>query len=226
MFFKKAFKIFSIISLVLFIITLIIVAVLYFEAKEMKEEFPNSNNTFLFDINGNIVAGFKVFNAKEPVYLENIDNMNLYYTHKDFEGLREDSYLVMIMKKDLFGEEGEIDIGEFTFTYEESYEMLESENPMHIFASKVVETEEHATVDMVVEQFTESFGNADKFRSLVFASIFSHHIAKTNAVGILDGIQKDYITVYPNKLIFRLVRIIPESMVNDVVSGMEMRNGE
>ena len=56
-YFKKAFRILSIISIVLFFVILVIGVLLFLEAKEMKEKFPTSNNTFLFDLDGNIVAG-------------------------------------------------------------------------------------------------------------------------------------------------------------------------
>jgi hypothetical protein len=225
-FFRKLFKIMGIISFVLFVILAVFGFFLYLDFRDIKENFPNSNNTILIDVDGEIVGGFTFFNGHEPEFAEGLEVINDHYLRKDFEAMKGDSYLLMIVNKYALASAKDVEIAGYTFTYDECIEMLKSGEPMLLFADKVLYGNRFLIEEMIIEQLDKSFESDEKLKSVVAASLFSNSLSNSQGMRIIEGIQKGYITVYPNKLVFRMIKFIPKSMVQDIISGMEIKNGE
>lgn len=218
-FFKGIFKVVSIIWSVLALGMLVFGGFLFADANQMMSRFQSEQNTFVFDVDGDIVAGFSSTTGQEPVFLEDLAAIDQYYDAGDLDAILGDSYKLLVIKEGALANVNNIELSKYNIDRETALAWIKSDNPKDQFVDLVMveEAYDESLRPQVVEQLSESLGTDEQFKALLFANMFSIALQGGQPSILIDKIREKDIAMYPESLVIKTVRFLPSFVIDQVV---------
>lgn len=207
---KKFFKIMLTISLVSLIIFSIFGYFLYKDIMDMQDGFKNSNSLVLLEDNGEILAGIKfgqetglISEEEFNFYNENIGNL---------EKLNEGYHKIILVKIEVLETLEELEFLDKRINGEDAIEILRSDKP-YLWFFEEGSIEKISLGDEEIE-ITDSLN----FKATFFGFVFTKEIM-SNPLSLFIYYKQDYVRVYPETIIFKVIKKFPTSLLKRVLSN-------
>jgi hypothetical protein len=210
----------AVLFLVLFVAA-IFGAVIYIDVVKLKGSF-SADQTLLLSDRGSIVAGFVYANNPDSKILETTDIVMLSAQELDD------------ISRKLNGGDYEKESGKgLTLVIDDSYFqdksvelvanksiMLNMQTINAIFTCDKLTSCEKILTDAAPDlkkQIAASFEDAQDVKNKLFFNLFIQETSKTKGAFLITGIREDKITVYPELTTLKLIKVIPDSIINRIV---------
>jgi len=216
-------KIISIIGLILTIIISIFGFVALKDAMEFKEKFPVEPNLFLLVDNTDILAGAKNLMHEDdpiPITSEEKTVFQQFIDNNDYESLIGRNYKVFLVQMSTFDKAPEGEIGDTGFTKKQAIEALEEDSTKDWFIDMSLEKmdipeelRDRAREQLEEEAFEEEAPDEEALRSNMFFLLLAAISETEGPTFIIKEYQAENIDVYPETILFKFIKIVPESVV-------------
>lgn len=186
---------------------------LYRDIQDFKENFVIEEKLFLLGEEENYIAGFTMGSNEIGVFLNN-EMINNYESLTNKEILDE-NYKLLLFSEDSFENLKRVYINDQEFKKIEFFEVIESDNSL-VDASRLM--------DLDKEEFKFMFDVDDDSatRSLFFGIMVSEAIQQDSSF-VIKNIKSKTINIYPETILFRLIKFIPDSIFNNVLKGIDIK---
>ena len=202
---KSMFKWVAYIAAVLWILGMVVGVMVYSDATDLKEKFADSEKLFLLEVDGDIETGFHgVMKEKEqPVMLseEQISKYDEFYDKEEYSSMLGTYYKMFIVNNSAFDDLESVNLGEQELEKEVVFEILQSDDAAAVFSEEV-----GGKVSM---SDSELKGN-------LFGALIMESMEKEGSIYIVRQIHDGNIRIYPETAMFKFVKYIPISLVNDI----------
>ncbi|MBW2985593.1 hypothetical protein KY313_02975 [Candidatus Woesearchaeota archaeon] len=199
-------------------IQIILGFVLYLDAMQLKDRFMTEEKTILLEHKNNYIAGFKAkgMGDQENVVFFNTAQINSYNGQDHKEALR-NSYKLIVIKSNIFNEVETVEFSEQTFSREELFALLESDNAIDDLADIFIEAQLKEQKREFVNQFKSQLNIEDdtQLKALIFALLFSQSMQQDPLV-LLKGFQENDIIIYPETATFIFIKLIPDYLITGI----------
>ena len=208
-FFKTAYRVITIIWLVIFLGGLAFGILIYQDAKEFTTGFSENSSLFVLESEGEILAGFYTDHAEEAMLVENVNEVNVKYQANDLDGIMEmDDYFKILIVNESSFEGLEVEIDDFNITSEDAFGVIKAEDPVGAYEELLLE---HGHTDAGSEA-----ENSVKIKNFLFGLMFS--VAnQQDPTFVFTNIRSGNIKVYEETLIFKLLKNFPEFLIKDLI---------
>lgn len=187
--FKKLFKLFFYVGIVLLIIIALNTFFIYRDIVDLRENFSSSEKKIILVDGSKILTGF-LFNGGVSFLGGNqLDEYSTYLNNGDYEKILGDSYKLMIFDVDIASNLGnEIDIGGRTILRDDAISILRSEKEI-----------------------------SPREKAALFSSILSTNILTSqNPLFFFSEFKKGNIRIYPETALFKMVKVAPTFIIKDI----------
>jgi len=196
--FRKLLKALLFAKLLTIIIVLIFGFLLYKDAVDFSENFPIEPKLFLFEEDGEIVAGVILasfnFSEEDPdmavLTVEELAVMNSDYGFGHLRNMLADNYMMFIFKSEMFD------------------------------GIEVNMSRKSDLSDIPPEMLTEE--QRQQQNSIVYFAKFNKLMENGDPMIIIRGHKQDNIIIYPPRLIFKLLKQIPDSLFETISEKLQL----
>jgi len=224
-FFKTAYKILSIIWFVMFLGSVAFGILIYQDAKDLSENFADSENIFLLESGGEMLAGFVTKGGDEPEAVENLDKLQEYYEKNNFDAVLKtgDYYKMLIFSEDCFDTVSEIELGDgINISKDLLLDIMKSDNPIDLYADWLMEQRGYPSEfrGAMVKSLEEDAGitSSAKLRSVFFRMLFTAANLQ-QPFFIIDSYRNGKIIIYEETLTFKLIKNFPDFILEELIGG-------
>ncbi|MDP7610163.1 MAG: hypothetical protein QGH19_00145 [Candidatus Woesearchaeota archaeon] len=171
------------------IIMLILSFFIYKDVMDMKDNFGKNSNLLLLEDNDKALTGFVMQEPPQILTEEQLDQYSTYLADDDYPKVLGSSYKLLL-----------IDIETISNINQESF---------------MVENEELTKNEVLTELRTS---NDIEYRAALFSMIFSNYIiGQGNVLYLLESYKKGNIFIYPETIVFKLMKSVPLSLVKPAI---------
>ncbi len=206
---KKLIKWFFIINILVVIVLVIFSYMVYTDAKQFQENFPDAEKLFLLDINNKIVAALSVTTQDEEPVAFSADQLPAY--NKE---LAEDYYRTFTVKLEAFDFIETVEISDDILPASFIYELLESDDAISLYAQKKAEGVPGSSVELIKESIAERIADNTEFKSQLFGTLLGKAMEQKGPQFILEGLKSETISIYPETIIFKIIKKAPSFLTN------------
>ena len=214
---KSTIKAVMLISSVLTVILIIGVFFVYSDANDFKENFPSVPSLYLLQKDDEIIAGFYgIFSGTTTPSLIGEEQLISYqnnFKENNLSQIRGDYYKIFILKSEVFDSLAEIRTEEDVFSKETIFSFLESDTPVNDylkFKNAPIGSRDDLLNSLNIRDDTE-------FKAVLFTVLFGALMEDQGSFVIFTQYKKENIIIYPETTLFRLIKIIPLSLLDKVV---------
>ena len=238
---KKVSKAIGYAILIYVSIQIILGFIIYLDAMQLKDRFLIEEKTILLEHHQNYIAGFKGNNMENPedILFFNDEQINSYQGQNYQESLR-NSYKLMIIKSETFNNLETIKFNQQTFSKEELFLLLESDNTIEDLANKFLEEQKAKQLNQyseeflpqielqleeqkneLVSQFKTQLNIKDntQLKGLIFALLLSESMKK-DQLTLIKGLQKNKIIIYPETSTIIFIKLIPVYLIDVIQENL------
>jgi len=211
---KNIIKLGFFLSFILFLFLFVTGFFVISDAKEFKNEFPVSNNSFVLVDEGFVIAGFQMLNGSEEPLLfskKKLDNLTLGYNEDDL--FLDNNYKIFFVNSSVFDDAEGLVFIDYYLTYEDLINVFASDDPLSDL-SKIIAGDNWLEYRTLLINIS---GPDHEIKGLLFASLVSEKLS--NPSFLLSGIKSGELSVYPETALFTAVRYIPEIIYNKILRG-------
>ncbi len=202
---------------ILVILSLVVGAGIYVihDANDLRTNFLPKEKLLVLDLDGNIVAAVISKDVSVPVPVTDVNGLNALYQVKDYKAMLGTNYKLLVFKWDAFRNLKVVGDDQYTFTIEDVRKVMTLEDPKKYFIEQQLGSDAAAFAGIVSSQVDKVFPTNDYFRSVVF----SFMIAKSfEDASVFKAYVNEDVSIYPETITLKLVRWLPFSWVQDLVS--------
>ncbi|MFH1505769.1 MAG: hypothetical protein ABIE94_02160 [archaeon] len=223
-FIKMALKSFGIIILILIAIFAVLGVLTYFDAIDFQESFGVSDNLYLLREDDAILAGF-IANAQDPEGAELLDSNTLSDYEKklqdeNYEEVLGENYKLFIIEMEVLEESvlKSLKFRGYNLSKELGISILKSNTPRDDLAQYIA-TENGVPKEIVLQTFDDNNITSDaQMKGALFALFREKQFTEGRGLrGMISNIKNSKIVVYPKKVLFTMIRLIPDSWVDKLV---------
>lgn len=205
--FKKIISIFALIVIVF----LVFVGMIYFDVKDLVNNFPDKPKIILFDSQNQIITGGKVSGLEEikdvkDIYIfseEEINAINELYLEKEYKKILEDNYKLFVIKEPFF-QNITLKINEFP--------EANTENIIDIIKNN----------EEIPEEFNFLLSSLEipssKIQGIAFLALAAKTISQEGPFYIVRQYKKGNIILYKETITFEIVKIFPEKYFEKILN--------
>lgn len=210
-FFKKIFKVVSIIWFLLFLATIAFTIVLYEDARSIKNNFASGDNLFLLESEGDILAGFVTHGENEPELFEGVGEMDKMFSQGNLDGMLESGnyFKMFVINEKSFDSVPEVDLGDVNVSAEEALDVIKSDDPS-------AEYEEMLARRNMTDKGTDT-ENDEKIKGLLFGLLFFAGNAEEGPLFLVNNFKEGSIIIHEESIVFKMIKYFPASMMDEVV---------
>jgi len=209
----------SLISLAIIILGIFV----FVDAAEFKENFPTSENLLMLEEDNSLAAGFYMqFSAGSQPSLITEDKLliqNQYFKENNLEAIKGESYKLFIINKQALDTVDKIPFGEKTFTRQQTFDIINSENAIDDFLDIYFTDIPFDQKSLVKEQFLTGIKIKDdtEFKAMLFALLVSSAMEEKGPLLIFEEYKENNIQIYPETTLFKFIKKVPQSLLEKVV---------
>ena len=217
--FKFVFKIFKY-FMIAFILLIIVIGVsgyfIYRDAVSLANNFPTQNKLILINID-KIESGF-IISTDEPIFLtqDKVNIYNQFYQNGNYKSILENNYKLIILKIDKIEFTDQVlDYQGFMLDKVLVLETIKSDDPKtYLYNLKF--SDRYTKQDFDKQINVENIELKSAFGLLLFMQEYK----KNGVFFIVKEFKKGNIIVYPETAVFKLIKILPNGFINDVLNKL------
>jgi hypothetical protein len=220
---KGAFKIFTSVIAIIFVLVALLAIIAYKDARTING-LMGEDKFFLYEENETYLTG-AVVDAKAAIKSYDGLPSGVVALSEDFLSSYEPpegkESLHIVFKEGFFANESVIDIQGYQLTKEEFSALMRSDDPLWLFASWQAAREDvpEEYVDEAIEDAVSRVGMApDDFRAALFLASLQQFMKGEEKTFLLHKLKADEISIYPELVTIRLVKVMPSRFFEDVLS--------
>ncbi len=208
---KTVAKAMFIVSLLILLIAGIVAFFSYRDIAELREGLENEPKTILLADGDEIIAGFIDKGSGEmPEFLNSkrVEYFNSLYEEKNFREIVGDNYRAFIVKADAIRPVGSIDFFGNDVPGDVLFSSIRQDNSISYFERNT----------------GASFGLTDdnkEFNSYVFSTLFEDKLKINTGLFILTEYSRGNIAIYPETIVFKIIRLVPVSLLESRVERVK-----
>lgn len=218
----KIVKTLSILMSILTIVMLIGGIFVYLDAKDLKENFSVEKKLFVLDYDDVLLSGFTlkdmaVDGMPEVLSKEVLSEYSNYYSNNDMKSIQgEEYYKVFVFKKELFDDVLEMDIGNVKLSKYDIDAILVSNDALNLVVDKMLMSQ-GVPLDNTKyrEEISKELKSNEAVKGLLVAGLFAKKSKEPTF--IFEGLQNETVMVYPETIIFKLIKIVPFNYMSKFV---------
>ncbi|MFC1800994.1 hypothetical protein ACFLZB_00830 [Nanoarchaeota archaeon] len=229
---KKAFKIVFIASLVLGVVLTILGFFIYQDAMELKDQFPVEEKLVLLEHQDQILAGFqgKLNEGEDIILIDDIQPIQEEYQQEQLEEILGSNYKILIINSQAFENVNTVYLADKDRPREEIISYLESETALDDFIVNYLqesgvpvteETKAQALQDMKSQQAIET---DDEFKAILFGQLLQETMEDQGQLFIIFQLKNNNLEIYPETIIFKIIKILPLGIVEDLTKTIQNGN--
>ncbi|MBD3313015.1 hypothetical protein GF345_01075 [Candidatus Woesearchaeota archaeon] len=223
---RETLKILSIISIAAVIVISIFGILAVMDANDFKEKFPEEPNLFLLVEEGDILAGAKNLmhpTEPEPITSEEAAVYQQLLDSSGYDSIVGKNYKVFLVSMDTFDSLAEGEIADSGFTKEDAVEALHNDDLRAWLIDKSLEQAEIPDEyhDRVMQQLEEEIPSEQDIRASMFFLLLGGASQESGPAFIIKEFKNGNIEVYPETMLFRFIKIVPESAVDMIESRIQ-----
>ena len=220
---------------------------------ELKENFPTGRKMFLMKSNGDYMAGIVIREFTDPdttTYVS--EELLASYKDLDLNAIKDDNFKVFIMEEQFFEPTESVDMGTVIISKDQLLSFLRDENPIDSFVDYFIEQNRESSVNKALEnlglegdgevrrQLEQSYDEkrgelaasvkADlgvttnsQMRGMLFSVLMFETLNTQDQTYLLEQYQKNNLVIYPETIIFSIVKLVPLSAVKDQIEALNIR---
>lgn len=212
---RLIFRIISLIVLVSFVTSAILGFYIYKDVADLRKNWAGSNKLILL-ANEEVYAGvITTFGEEELVFVENLDDYQTAYQNRNYEVLKGSNYKLFIFKIGMFEKTDEtLSLGELEITKKAAIEAIESDDPKEVLINGLIESGSVPAEQkgLVKDQFSTEIGSDQLLKGMLFGMLMQGAMEKDPLL-LFRELQKKNIIIYPETIIFKIVRLAPLSLI-------------
>jgi energy-coupling factor transporter transmembrane protein EcfT len=217
----KAFKAVIYISTLFSILILIMGFFVYQDAMDIKENFPDSEKLILLDVEGKLAAGMygTLTEQQQPEFVSTSKLKEYQANYKsNMKAIQGDYYKIFIIKESMFDDVGEtLEFGDYSFSKEDALDLLKSEDALEDIATLMIEEQGLPDTPELREQLKQQVKSSEEAKALMFGALFTEKMKDPSPVNILNEMKDGNIVIYPETIVFKLVKSMPLSLMQKFV---------
>ncbi len=215
---KKVFKIFSIVSTITFILSLVIGALVYFDGQKFNEGFQSKEKIFLLNDEG-ITIGVSLADATNPDtisyfsedQLTSLTNLNV---NQDYNTMLQDSWKLLVVDISMLKDAGSVETSPEQFlTNEQALKLLRSDDPNMVLYNSIYGEIEESQIERSPNQ---------ELKGSIFL-IMLNQVLRNDPVTFYKAIKNEKIIIYPETILFKVIKIVPDKALDKV---SQIKRGE
>lgn len=211
------------------IVTLISAALsvwLYLDIMDLKENLPFGRKTFLLEDQGTYLSGISA-TEMDMESMEYLSSETLAeYEQMPLDEIGKESYKTFILKMESLQESTpeDMEIEGLEMEKKELIHALRSENPSELLLDSMTPDDIKPQVaDFMREQIRGEMGEEHEIKGKLFMAIFAYMVQERGPSSIIEEYKKGGITIYPETVVFKVIRHIPSSFIGGVSRMVEER---
>jgi len=183
----------------LLIIALLVVGAFYFvtDVADLQMKFNTENKLFLLELDDNIVGAFSIKGEEQPEVLFDIGRFKNFAPEKA-DAMINGYYKIIVIHWDTFDSIKEIDLDGIKLPLTQIESILKSSNPRQYLP----------------ENARQLFSTDDSLKGNLFLFLFSESNKQSNLITLYRSGDADF---YPETMSLKVIRWIPESILNRLV---------
>ena len=222
---KVGVKWIIIIASILALLSIVFGINLFQDISELRENLPKAQNLILLK-NNNIITGFtgNIISNNKVSYL-NESQINSYkelYEKEDFDSMKDQYYKLIIIDKDIFDGDGKIVFNNHNVSVSKVISLIESNNALEDSVSLIISMEnliENNNLRNYIKDRLKSENGVlidNDMKAILFASL----INQEDKAALLNGVKTNKVLIYPNTITFKIVKIIPGILSENIIKKM------
>jgi hypothetical protein len=197
------------------------------DIKDFKENFSARQSLFIFEKDNKIPAAIygnfgKQGESPKSASNEQLAAINLDFQNNNLDPLLKDYCKVFIVKQSVFDSIDYIQVGDTNLTKQQVFELIDSENTIEDyitlnFKQQLTDSQKQNLKKSIMEQ--ENITDDTGFKGVLFSMMISSVMEKQGSLFFMKNLQNSNIKVYKETLIFKILNLIPESMLSQFVQS-------
>jgi len=199
---------------------------IYLDILDFQQNFETGQKLFLLESNNTYVTGLNIkdmqdLNIDTILTQQQIDNM----VGKSNSEILKNNYKLFIFDSKTFQNIQTISFWEMEFTNSEIFSLLESSTPINTIITKIIEKEKYPETmrQSLTQEFKSTMDISDdaQMKGILFMLLLEEK-TKRNKNMIFDELKKGNLKIYPETIIFKILKMVPQSLLEKVKSQMEV----
>ena len=199
----------------------------YKDITDMSQNLLTLSNIVLLEDQEKLITGLQIAGLEEEnITVFDDDKIESYqedFASKNYDNILGDNYKIFIIKLDIFSGVGDVRVEKTTFTEEEIFEILRTDDVMEtlyqVMLSKIslgigLDTEEGKAA--MIEALAKQFGSSSEIKSLFAAFLFIDKLQEEGSLFLIEQIKNGNIIIYPETITFRVMNLIPLTLFDKV----------
>ncbi len=204
---------------------LVFVFFIYQDASDFRENFPTQPSLLLLESEDEIIAGMqgKFSEGSEPELIssQQLQDIQENYMEDDLDAILGENYKLFIFELDAFDTDN-ISMEGTMISSDQAMPLLMSDSPIDDYIGLVLEDREQIYKDQFREQLQQTVEGDAEFKALIFASMFSGQMEESGSLFILEQYSKGNILIYPETILFRIMKRMPASILSKIMLAKEV----
>lgn len=204
---KAFFKLFFIVFIIIAIVSSGVVYLVARDVRDFQEKFTISDNLVLLEDNSRIISGFIIKKGGELAVVDDVklQEYGNYYSSKDYNTMLASNYKLIIIKIAAFDKPGNIDFNGQQHDRKFLLDVVKAEKPVDTFLAGMLDK---LGIALVRQEDLESKDDDARLKAAIFATFYTNDLG-TNPVNIALEYKKGNILVYPETIMFKVIKFLP-----------------
>ena len=220
---------------------------------DIKENFSTGRKMFLMKSNNDYIAGIVIRELDNPDTMTYIsEELLANYKDLSFSEIKDNNFKIFIMKEQFFEPTNSLKINKLMISKEQLLIFLRDENPIDSFIEYFIKQNKESSIKKAIEdssledneetrqQFEHSYNEnknelaasikADlgistnsQMKGMLFSVLMFETLNSQDQTYLLEQYQKNNLIIYPETLIFSIVKLVPLSTVKDKIEALKIR---
>ncbi len=203
---------------VAFVVPLVLLAVVVFfgvwimlDANDLSKHFYQDNKLFVLDIDGKPAGAFVLGGNDIPVPVGDLSQIRNDYP--DLSKIQGANYKVLVLDWSIVA--ADIDVLNFKASKEELRTALSSNDPRQLFITKTSQALGGGMIADLAAQVISLYPTNDFFASSMFVILAVKPLL--NPDFIFAGMKQGTVKVYPETVVFKIIKFLPEDLARILV---------
>ncbi len=199
---------------------------IYKDVLDIQQNFETGQKLFLLNHNNTYITGLKIVDMEELnldaiLNQQEINNM----VGKSNSEILGNNYKLFIFNSKTFQDIQSISFWEMEFTKQEIFSLLESPTPINNIITKIIEKENYP--ETMRQSLTQEFKSAleisdnSQMKGILFMLLLEEK-TNQNEKMIFNELRDNNLTIYPETIIFKIIKVVPDPILKKIESYMEI----
>jgi len=189
--------------------------IVYEDIQDIKENFQQSSKKIVLADNSRVLTGFSLNGDIAFMPESRLDELSANLGKKDYKSMLGSSYRLMVFDVDIISglDAGTISISGKQLDKNYAVAVLKSDNALAMLKSKGISEK-----DLSITK--EEAKSDSRVKAALFGIILTNDILGPKDVLLLSGYKEGLIKIYPETALFKTVKYIPLSFIENAAKGL------